>query len=163
MANPRDPLQHPTAHGDASTTDEVVHKAKDQARELGQQAKETLDHAKDSVRATATKQKDAAAERMDGVAHALMSASDDLRAGGQEFAAGYVKQAAGGLERVSDAVRDRDIDDLIGTVEDFARRQPVAFLGGAVVAGFGLARLMKSSADRRRSAATKEVSHDAHG
>ena len=48
-------------------------------------------------------------------------------------------------------MRERSLDDLIGTVEDFARRQPVAFIGGAVAAGFGLARLMKSSADRRRS------------
>jgi hypothetical protein len=136
--------------------DEVVSSAKKHARELGQQAEEAVDQAKDRVRSTATKQKDAAAEQMDGFAHALKSASDDLRSGGQDFAAEYVQQAAGGLERVSDAVRERNVDDLIGTVEDFARRQPVAFLGGAVVAGFGLARLMKSSADRRRSSA----SHD---
>jgi hypothetical protein len=47
----------------------------------------------------------------------------------------------------------RDADELIGTMEDFARRQPVAFLGGAVAAGFGFARFMRSSAERRRGAA----------
>lgn len=156
MANPQGPLDHATPDGDAPATDEVVREAKNQARKIGQQAEEAVDRAKERVRSSATAQKDAAAERMDGFAHAIMSASDDLRAGGQEFAAGYLEQAAGGLERVSDAVRDRDLDDLIGTVEDFARRQPVAFLGGAVAAGFGLARLMKSSADRRRNSPTHE-------
>jgi hypothetical protein len=156
MANPQGPLDHATTPGDAPATGEVVREAKNQAREIGQQAEEAVDRAKQRVRSSAAAQKDAAAERMDGFAHAIMSASDDLRAGGQELAAGYLEQAAGGLERVSDAVRDRDLDDLIGTVEDFARRQPVAFLGGAVAAGFGLARLMKSSADRRRSTPTHE-------
>ncbi len=52
-----------------------------------------------------------------------------------------------------DVMRERDVDQLLGTVEDFARRQPVAFLGAAVMAGFGIARLMKSSADRRHGAA----------
>ena len=130
------------------------------ARELGQQARAAVDdvkreardaaeQAKQKARTTATAQKDAVAERMGGFAHALNTASDDLRERGQEFAAAYVHKAAGGLEHASEVMRERDVDQLLGTVEDFARRQPVAFLGAAVAAGFGLARLMKSSADRR--------------
>jgi hypothetical protein len=121
--------------------DEVKHEARDAAR-----------HAKQQARSAATKQKDAAAERVGGFAHALNTASDDLRERGQEFAAQYVHKAADGLERASDVLRERDVDQLLGTVEDFARRQPVAFLGAAVAAGFGLARLMKSSAERRHGA-----------
>jgi hypothetical protein len=37
----------------------------------------------------------------------------------------------------------------VGGVEDFARQRPVAFIGGAMVAGFALARFMKSSSARR--------------
>jgi hypothetical protein len=147
------------------STDEFVRAAEDEAGAVKDQAREAAaemkagarDVAKDlkeQVRSSAANQKDAAAEQMDGWAHALKSASDDLQGRGQDSVATWVRQAADGLERVSGTVRERGVDDLLGTVEDFARRQPVAFLGGAVAAGFGLARLMKSSADRRRSATT---------
>jgi hypothetical protein len=144
-------------------TEEFVHAAKDEAHALKQQARETAaevkegvrevaEDVKEQVRASATKQKDVAAQQMGGLAHALQTASDDLHGRGQDTAAAWVRQVAAGLERASGTVRERNVDDLIGSVEDFARRQPVAFIGGAVAAGFGLARLMKSSADRRRSA-----------
>jgi hypothetical protein len=117
-------------------------------------ARDAAEDVKEQLRSSAASQKDAAAQQMDGWAHALKTASDDLDNRGQGSAAGWVRQAAAGLERASGTVRERNVDDLLGTVEDFARRQPVAFLGGAVVAGFGLARLMKSTADRRRGTAT---------
>jgi hypothetical protein len=145
-------------------TDQWAHAAQDEARAMKEQAsgaaaemkaeaRHAAEEVKEQIRSGAAKQKDVAAQQMDGWAHALRSASDDLEGRGQESAASWVRQAAAGLERVSGSVREHGVDDLIGTMEDFARRQPVAFLGGAVVAGFGLARLMKSSADRRRSAA----------
>ena len=147
------------------STDELAHAAKGEARAVKEQARDAAaemkagardvaENVKEQVRSSAARQKDAAAQQMEGWAHALKSASDDLDSRGQGSAAGWVRQAADGLERASGTVRERDVDDLIGTVEDFARRQPVAFLGGAVAAGFGLARLMKSSADRRRGTAT---------
>ena len=39
--------------------------------------------------------------------------------------------------------------DLVQSVEQFARERPVALLSGAMVAGFALARFMKSSSARR--------------
>ena len=173
MTNPQGPSNEGMGAAQARSTsardtqkpsDEVVKAAKDEASEVRREARDTAEHVKRDVQemadqvkeqaySTAHRQKDAAAEQMGGWAHALRSASDDLRNRGQDIAAGYVGQAADGLERASSTVQTRDVDDLIGTVEDFARRQPVAFLGGAVAAGFGLARFMRSSADRRRSAA----------
>jgi hypothetical protein len=66
-------------------------------------------------------------------------------------ASAIVRQAADGLENVSGAMRSRDLDDLVGSVENFARRQPVIFLGSALLAGFGIARFIKSSSERRRA------------
>jgi hypothetical protein len=141
-----------------STADEIADVGKEKASELKQEVHEATEQAKEQVRSAATHQKDAAARQMDGFAHALMAAADDLRGRGQDFAAEYVREAAGGLERASGAMRDRDLDQIMADVEDFARRQPVAFIGGAVVAGFGIARLMRSSANRRRSRAPGDVS-----
>jgi hypothetical protein len=160
--------------GTQAASDDLAQSAADQARAVKQQARETTEEVTGDARAaaeqvkeqaysTADRQKDAAAQQMGGWAQALRTASDDLRNRGQEIAAGYVGQAADGLERASGTVRARDVDDLIGTVEDFARRQPVAFLGGAVAAGFGLARFMRSSADRRRSTAASARSGQGDG
>jgi hypothetical protein len=172
MTNPQGPSDQGTRAGAGAAanretqkpTEEFVETSREQAREVGRQAREAAeevkqearaaaDQAKEQARSAATRQKDAAAQQMGGWAQALRTASDDLHSRGQDTAAAYVRQAADGLERASGTVRGRDVDELIGSVEDFARRQPVAFIGGAVAAGFGLARFMRSSADRRRSAA----------
>jgi hypothetical protein len=152
-----------TADAARSAGDEIVDATKEKASELKREVHAATEQAKEQARSAATHQKDAAARQMDGFAHALMAASDDLRGRGQEFAAEYVREAASGLERASEAVREHDLDEIIANVEDFARRQPVAFLGGAVVAGFGIARLMRSSADRRRSRAAGHVSTSEYG
>ena len=44
--------------------------------------------------------------------------------------------------------------ELVGQVQDFARRHPTAFLGATVIAGFALIRFLKSSAASRNEAAS---------
>ena len=61
-------------------------------------------------------------------------------------AAHYVHEAAAGLEHASAALRNNRIEDLARSMGDFARQRPVAFLGGAFLAGFALSRFLKSSA-----------------
>lgn len=153
LAKPPGSANHETQRG-AGEAPELGQQARAAVDDVKREARDAADHVKHKARATANTQKEAVAERMGGFAHALNTASEDLRESGQDFAAEYVHKAAGGLEHVSDVMRERDVDQLLGTVEDFARRQPVAFLGAAVMAGFGIARLMKSSADRRHGAAT---------
>jgi hypothetical protein len=48
---------------------------------------------------------------------------------------------------VSDSIRNGNFNDLMQSAQSFARRQPTAFLGMAVLAGFGLVRFLKSSAE----------------
>jgi hypothetical protein len=129
--------------------DAVGQQVRGAAEDIKREAAHAAEQTKEQVRLMAARQKQAAAGQVSGFAQALKGASGDLEHRGQPFAARCVEQAAEGLQRASDALEQRDFDELIGGVEDFARRQPVAFLGGAVLAGFGLARLMKSSAERR--------------
>jgi hypothetical protein len=117
---------------------EMMHQAEESARDMGERARSAVDQ-----------QKDAAAGRIEGVAHALRSASDDLEHRGQPMVAEYSRQVAEGLESMANWVSRRNIDDMVGGIEDFARQRPVAFMGGAMVAGFALARFMKSSSARR--------------
>jgi hypothetical protein len=159
-----DPFNRPTDTGALHTGSETE-AAKEKAEHLGDRAKEKVGDLKrrageaagdmrDRARSAATDQKNAAAGRMEGVAHALRTASDDLQSQGQPMIAEYSRHVAEGLESMADSLGRRDVDDLVGSVEDFARARPVAFLGGAVVAGFALARFMKASSTRRYGRAT---------
>jgi hypothetical protein len=58
-----------------------------------------------------------------------------------------VGTAADGLEQLATGLRERSFGDIYGDVEAMARRQPVTFAAGAAIAGFLLARFIKSSAE----------------
>lgn len=124
-------------------------RAKEKGAELKGQAERAAEDARDRARSMAEDQKNAAASRMSGIAEALRGVSDDLEGRGQPVVAEYSRYVARGLENMADSLGRRDLDDIVGSVEDFARSRPVAFLGGAVVAGFALARFVKSSSARR--------------
>lgn len=134
---------------------DAAESVKSKAAGLGAEAKnaarDTADDVKQQARSFAEEQKEEVAGRVDGVADALRSAAGDFDGQDQSAMAGYAREAAKGLDQVSTALSSRNLDDLVGTVEDFARRQPIAFLGGAALAGFVLARFAKSSSDRRHS------------
>ncbi|MFJ3445383.1 hypothetical protein ACIPM2_29865 [Streptomyces sp. NPDC086081] len=55
-----------------------------------------------------------------------------------------VAQAADRGHRAADYLDSHGVGGLVGDLEDFARRRPGAFLGGAVLAGFAVGRLAKA-------------------
>ena len=159
MTNPgTDPLDDPSDTGGETEAKEkagdLAARAKEKAGDLKRQAERAADDMRHRARSAATDQKNVAASRMEGIAHALRTASDDLQTQGQPTVAEYSRHVAEGLESMAELLGRRDVDDLVGSVQDFARARPVAFLGGAVVAGFALARFMKSSSTRRFESST---------
>jgi hypothetical protein len=56
---------------------------------------------------------------------------------------------ADNAEKLSAAIRDNDVDQLLGMAQDFGRRQPVAFMGAAALLGFAASRFVTASAKRR--------------
>ena len=91
------------------------------------------------------------ADNVGGMADAARNAAQQFDEHGNAMMADYIHRAADGLERFSDAVRNRDVSSLMGEAEDFARRQPAVFIGGGVAVGFLLARFLKSSSERREA------------
>jgi hypothetical protein len=160
MATLRADSLHPATGTDSSHTgsgmkaakenaEHLTERVKDKAADLKRQAKDAVHDMGVHARSAADEQKNVAAERVSGVARALRVASDDLHDQGQSLVAGYSRQVAEGLESMAQSLSRRSLGDLVEGVEDFARERPVAVLGGAMVAGFALARFMKSSAGRR--------------
>jgi hypothetical protein len=132
-----------------STAEQVTERIKEKAGELKQQAKDTAYEMRDRARSAADQQKHAAVGRVEGIAHALRTASDELRDQGQPIVAEYSRYAAEGLESMAQSLDRRRVGDFVNGIEQFARERPVAFIGGAMIAGFALSRFMKSSSARR--------------
>lgn len=134
----------------AGAASEVARDAQEIASEVADRAREGLSDAQEQLRSTAEEQKDAGADRVKHIAGAISRAADELE---EEIpqAAHYVRRAAKELENVSEAVQRRDLNELVGVVQDFARRQPTAFLGASVLAGFAAVRFLKTSAEGRSS------------
>jgi hypothetical protein len=55
---------------------------------------------------------------------------------------------ADNAERLSGAIRDKSVDQLIGMAQDFGRKQPAAFIGAAALLGFVASRFVMASASR---------------
>jgi hypothetical protein len=127
---------------------EVAHHAREQLGDAAQHSRDRLggavDPLREKMRKIADQQKDAGAEQMESIARAVHGAADDLERE-LPMAADYIHQAASRIEQASTRVRNGNVDELMGACTDFARQRPAAFFGGAVLAGFALARFLKSS------------------
>jgi hypothetical protein len=122
-------------------TGEVVDQAKQKSGEVVEQ---TRNRAFDMM----DEQKSRAAEGLGSVASALRQTGESLRTSDQAQFGQYAERAAEAVERFSDELRHKDMNDLLYEAERFARREPELFLGGAVLLGLVAARFMKASSRR---------------
>ena len=86
-----------------------------------------------------------AAEGIQQVAQGIRRLSTDLQTG-QPAIAGAAETAADQAERLALYLRNHDARQMLSTVEDAARKQPLLFLGGAFVLGVAASRFMKAAA-----------------
>lgn len=119
------------------------------AGEAADAGRDTLGAAQGRIRSLLEMQTDRAADQLGSVANALHKAAEQLNDENNGTAAHYAGQAADRVERVADMLRNSTMDDMVGQVERFARRQPEVFVGAAFAVGFLFARFVKSSGERR--------------
>ncbi len=131
------------AAGLAGSSAEAI---KGRASDAMDAAKDMASQATDKLRQTVDGQKNLGADYVGNLA-------DTMRRAAREFdhdlpiAGAYIRKAASQLEGVSDQIKTGNFSDLVSGAQSFARRQPTAFLGLAVLAGFGAVRFLKSSAN----------------
>lgn len=125
-------------------TEGLTRAAKDNAAQFGEAARDMANSAKDKVEAQVTQRKSIGADYIASIAQATGRAANEFDADVPQ-AAHYIRQASEQMQSVADTVRERDVRELVGEVQDFARRQPTLFFGGAVVLGFAALRFLKSS------------------
>ena len=140
-----------------SAGQDLADKAKDLAGNstdaIKARASDLTDAAKDVASQATDKLKDAVNERKSSGAEYVGSLAETLRRAAREFdndlpiAGTYIRRAADQVDGVSEGIRKGNLNDLVQSAQSFARRQPTAFLGIAVLAGFGVVRFLKSSAE----------------
>jgi len=85
-----------------------------------------------------------AGDVLQSVAQAIRSTGDQPRQE-QPQVAGFADTAASQVDRFAGRIRTSSPGDMIAEAEQFARRQPAVFLGGALLLGAIAARFLKAS------------------
>lgn len=114
---------------------------------MAETAVSAAEQAKSAATERMEQQKQAASQSIDAFAQAVRRASDELRNQDQTAVAQLIQQAAGGLESLSRSLSSQSLGDMVGTVRDFGRRNPMALAGGAALIGLALGRVARTATD----------------
>jgi hypothetical protein len=149
---------------------DITDKAKDLAGSstevLKDRTSDFVDAAKDVASQASEKLKGAVDDRKSSGAEYVGSLANSMRRAAREFdaelpmAGTYIRKAASQVESVSDTIRIGSFNDLLRNAQSFARRQPTAFLGIAVLAGFGVVRFLKSSSEESTDDGPRSAKND---
>lgn len=132
----RDPARYTAQY--AGAAHEAGSTIKEQGRKMASRARTKLGSVIGS-------QKDKVAGGIVSFSEALQTASQRLREQNQENLAEYTDKAAVRVQDFSGYLRNSDPEQIISEAEDFIRRRPGWMIGGALAAGFLVARFLKSS------------------
>jgi hypothetical protein len=135
----------------AGLTDDITRAAKENASQLGDTARQFASTAQEKVGEAVTQRKSIGADYIGSIAQATSQAAQAFDSDLPQ-AARYIRQASEQIQGVADTVRERDVRELVGEVQDFARKQPTLFFGGAVILGFAALRFLKSTPPKEASA-----------
>jgi len=120
----------------------------DAARE---QFKEAADAAKDVASGAIDEFQDRARDKQRSGADFIERFAGNVREAARAFekdapfAAKGINSAAEYVEGAGDKIRNGSFRDIVDNATDFAKRQPAAFLGLSVLAGFAAVRFLRSS------------------
>jgi hypothetical protein len=125
---------------------EVAGTGAEQAKAVAGEARQQAGSAIHDLRQRVMEEGQGQADRLAGT---VRQWSDDLaglaqNAPGDSPARSLAAQAADQGHRAADYLDKNGVEGLVGDLQDFARRRPGAFLGGAVLAGLAVGRLAKA-------------------
>jgi len=123
----------------------TAHPLEEAGREATQRAGHLAGRAADIGIQQADKGREQAASGIDEVAKTIRRVSTDMQTR-QPQVADVAMTAADQAERVARYLREHDTRQIIGTVEDAARRAPLMFIGGAFLLGVAASRFVKAAA-----------------
>jgi hypothetical protein len=114
------------------------------ASHAAEAAKDIASSAQDRLQDKVADQKGRGADYVNKFAGAMRQAANHFDAD-VPMAGTYMRKAAVQIENAADALREGNFNDLVQGAQKFARGQPTAFFGLALLAGFGAVRFLKSA------------------
>jgi hypothetical protein len=114
-----------------------------------QQSSGILNQVRDKATSQLNEQKTRATDSLGNVAQAVRQSTQHLREQQYDTVAQFVERAADQIERFSNHLRERDLNQLVGEAQRFARQQPAVFIGSSFAAGMLAARFIKASRPSR--------------
>jgi len=103
----------------------------------------SFDEAKSAAAENVEETKEQAAGEIARTAQGLEAAAKDME--GSPLQQDLLREAAAGLKQIAHAVEGKSIGAMAGELSEFGRQNPVAYLGGAALVGFALARFARAS------------------
>ena len=123
---------------------------REDTRDLASEAQQLASDVAGQVTQSAERQlaggKERAAEAIGHLAEALRETRGQLRAKEMPVVQDYLGRAASQVEELARYLQRKNMRQVVGDLESFARREPVLFLGSAFVIGLVGGRFLKSSA-----------------
>ena len=156
-----------TQNQNTGSSQSLRDQAEDAGAEIKQRAGDALRASTEVARDTFKEAADAAKDAASGAADHLQDRAREQQRSGADFVARFagnireaarafdsdapfasrgINSAADYVEDAAQKIRDGSFRDLIDGATDFAKRQPAAFLGLSVLAGFAVVRFLKASA-----------------
>ena len=141
----------------ADASAEIKQRAGDALSSSTEAARDKLKEAKDAASGAADHLQDKAREQQRSGAEFIERFAGNVREAAHAFdhdapfAARGINSAADYVEDAAQKIRNGSFRDLIDGATDFAKRQPAAFLGLSVLAGFAAIRFLKASEESSSS------------
>lgn len=142
------------------TASDARHAASDRAAQVSDRVRAAGQDVRDRASDEAEDLKDLSGRELSKTASALQTAADELEESPAQQH--LLREAANGLNEISEALRGRSVEQIVKGLADAGRRNPAAFLGGAALTGFALARFALATAspdihDDRYAGSSREV------
>lgn len=139
---------------DGDNTSSLRDKVEEDFTSMKSAAHDIAAKATDKAAEVAGRQKGYAADQIAKVAGALERVGEELKSDDAGMIGGYAAQLGSSARQFADKVKGKDFSEIAGIAEDFGRRQPLAFLGLAAVAGLAASRFMMASKPTTSSASS---------
>lgn len=121
----------------------ITKTARDTAARIKSAATETASRAKTEAQRLASDTKETTANRLGGYSSAFHESARSFEQQDPNIA-WATHRIADRVDAIADYVRTRDLGEMKTDAENFARRHPVAFFGGLVIAGLVIGNLLKA-------------------
>ena len=147
-----------TSNNKDMTAQTAVDKAQQSAEKAQEKVSETAAMAKEQAKRAAAQVTEQAKTTVDSrltdvageigsVASAVRQTTYEIGTENQTVAR-YGERIAEQLEGISSYLNEKGVEDVLTDLQDFARRKPAVFLGGAFMLGMVVGRFVRSSGDR---------------